>query len=233
MNKDDGRMLALAGILLLALAFAATFAPEIGSSPLPADGIRQPLGATGSGGGRDFSAGQMMPMRNMMHRMMPDLLPPGVEPGDLPDPNGPGAKLVVRYCWQCHNLPTPSMHSAAEWPGIADRMFLRIDRMLGMMGIEGPSKEDRAAIIAYLEKYALRSIPAASLAASQSPGASLFKEFCAQCHALPDPKNHPAAEWPAVVERMQKHLVRTNKKVMTQEEEKRIEAYLEANAGKS
>jgi cytochrome c5 len=233
MNKDDGRMLALGSVLLFAVALAATLVPEIGRPSIPAGEKGDPAPSGGSDPKEARASGQMMPMRNMMHRMMPDLLPPGTEPGDLPDPDGRGAKLVVRYCWQCHNLPSPSMHSAAEWPAIANRMYLRIDRMLGMMGIEGPSREDRAAIIAYLETYALKSVSAAALPAEPASGAPLFRKYCAQCHALPDPKSHSAAEWDAVVERMQGHLMRTNKKVMTLEEEKLIEAFLAANARKS
>jgi cytochrome c5 len=80
-----------------------------------------------------------MPMRGMMHRMIPDLVPPGVEPQDLPDPDGRGARLLVRYCGQCHNLPSPAMHSSSEWPAISERMFYRMEMMSGMMGIESPS----------------------------------------------------------------------------------------------
>ena len=27
---------------------------------------------------------------------------------------------------QCHNLPNPAMHEAAKWPGIVERMVLRM-----------------------------------------------------------------------------------------------------------
>jgi len=32
----------------------------------------------------------------------------------------------VRYCVQCHNLPNPAMHHAGKWPGIVERMVLRM-----------------------------------------------------------------------------------------------------------
>jgi cytochrome c2 len=168
----------------------------------------------------------------MMHRMMPDLVPPGVEPEDLPDPNGRGAQLLVRYCGQCHNLPNPSMHSAGEWPGIAERMFYRMDMMSGMMGIESPSGNDRAAIIGYLKTYAMKSIAPESLPAGQTPGAAVFKAACSQCHALPDPRSHAAGEWPAIVEKMKANMRLMRKKVISADQEKEILSFLEQHAKK-
>ena len=81
-------------------------------------------------------------MQQMMRTMMSGIVPPGVKPGNLPAPGSEGANLVAKYCVQCHNLPSPLMHSAAEWPGVADRMFQRMSmcsRMsgMGMMGNKG------------------------------------------------------------------------------------------------
>jgi hypothetical protein len=48
--------------------------------------------------GRGMMGGGMMDregMRGMMQRMMPDMLPPGIKPEDLPSPDSPGAKLRV------------------------------------------------------------------------------------------------------------------------------------------
>jgi hypothetical protein len=176
------------------------------------------------------AAGQMMPMRGMMHRMMPDLVPPGVEPKELPDPESRGATLLVRYCWQCHNLPSPAMHAAAEWPAIAARMFYRMDRMGGMMGIESPPPEDREAIVDYLAAHAMASVPEASMPQAGSPAASLFKEFCTQCHALPDPKGHTPPEWAAILEKMKANMKTMNRKVMTASQQGEILGYLDKNA---
>lgn len=85
-------------------------------------------------------------MRGMMNQMMPDLVPPGINPQDLPDPNSKGAQLLVYYCAACHNLPSPSMHTQEEWSIVADRMFRRMSRMSGgmMMNVEmPPSKKNR------------------------------------------------------------------------------------------
>jgi len=45
--------------------------------------------------------------------------PADFEPRQLPNAKSRGARLLVRYCVQCHNLPNPAMHNAAKWPGIS------------------------------------------------------------------------------------------------------------------
>ena len=114
-----------------------------------------------SGGWAPLMMGQGMmgpnPMREMMERMMPDLLPPGTSPETLPEPDNLGARLLVQYCTQCHNLPSPSLHIVEEWPGIAMRMFRRMPMMSGMgmmMSIEAPSPGEQQTIITYLESHA-------------------------------------------------------------------------------
>lgn len=95
-------------------------------------------------------------MKEMMQRMMPEMFPPGIKSEDLPDPNSRGAKLLDRFCIQCHDLPSPAMHTPEEWPLVTDRMFARMSMILGMgmMNIENPSLEERQAIVAYLKTYA-------------------------------------------------------------------------------
>ena len=68
----------------------------------------------------------------MKQDMMSGRLPPGIEPEDLPETDSTGAKLIVRYCTQCHNLPSPSMHTTEEWTEVAQRMFNRLSWMSGM-----------------------------------------------------------------------------------------------------
>ena len=48
------------------------------------------------------------PMKEMMQEMMRGRLPEGIQRETLPKPDDPGAKLLIRYCGQCHNLPSPS-----------------------------------------------------------------------------------------------------------------------------
>jgi cytochrome c5 len=175
--------------------------------------------------------------RGMMHQMMPDLVPPGVSPENLPDPNNQGAKLLVRYCAECHNLPNPSMHSAEEWAVIADRMNRRMARMagtrgIGMMIIEIPSAAEQQSIVTYLKANSLRSISPGILPSPESHGATLFKDRCSQCHSLPDPKVHTSAEWAGIVEKMQAYMQSMDKRVITGDEEKEIADYLQKHARK-
>jgi cytochrome c5 len=218
--------IAAAGIVLIT---ARAHVPEAASVPPSAD----PGETVGDPGPMMEGPYGMMPMRGMMHRMIPDLVPPGVAPESLPDPESHGAKLMVLYCRQCHNLPSPSMHSAAEWPAVAQRMFYRIEGMGGMMGIQSPSEEDRTAIVDYLEAHAMQAVPEASIPGAGSPGASLYKEFCTQCHALPDPGSHTRGEWPAIVDKMQATMKVMNKKSLTADQKKQILGYLDKNAGTS
>jgi mono/diheme cytochrome c family protein len=180
--------------------------------------------------------GQSM-MRGMMHRMIPDLVPPGVGPEDLPDPNSQGARLLVYYCARCHNLPSPSMHTAEEWPAVADRMFLRMSRTsgmggMGMMSVEIPSPEEEQAIVAYLKAHSLKSISPGTLPSPESQGATLFRERCSQCHSLPDPKLHTPTEWPAIVEKMRAYMQSMDRKGVTGNEEKEIVSYLQSHSRK-
>jgi cytochrome c2 len=173
-------------------------------------------------------------MREMMHRMMPDYLPPGIETQDLPDPESEGASLLVQYCSECHNLPSPSMHSVGEWPVVAERMFYRMSRMsgtgMGMMIIEEPSPGEQQIIVAYLQNHSLKSISPESVPSPESEGAALFKDRCSQCHSLPDPSLHKADEWASTVKKMRTYIQTMRKKGVTDEEEKRIVGYLKTYA---
>jgi cytochrome c5 len=175
-------------------------------------------------------------MKGMMQRMMPDMLPPGIKPEDLPAPDSSGARLLVHYCTQCHNLPSPAMHTAEQWPEITARMFHRMSMMSGMMNmmmnVGSPSYEEQQTIVAYLEVHALKSISPDALPSPGSKGAVLFRETCSQCHPLPDPKLHTAGEWPKIVERMKDNMRTMGRKVITETEKEEIVSYLEQSAGR-
>ena len=59
-------------------------------------------------------------------KMLERILPPSIEPAELPEPRSEGARLAARYCVQCHYLPNPQMHTAAKWKPIVDRMVWRM-----------------------------------------------------------------------------------------------------------
>src|SRR6266436_2564767 len=94
------------------------------------------------------------------------ILPPTFEERQLPHPRSRGARLTMRYCVQCHNLPNPAMHNAAKWPGIVERMVLRMEGRgnLGtlmselMAGVQAPSEEETRLLAGYLRKHAQKAL---------------------------------------------------------------------------
>ena len=155
--------------------------------------------------------------------MLERILPPGFEPQQLPEPGSRGARLTLRYCVQCHNLPNPAMHHAAKWPLIFERMLLRMQGrgnigtlMSEMMaGVAAPDGSDARALLAYLRRHAQKPLNAARYPEVDRPAGEAFKLACQQCHVLPDPKRHTATEWRAVVARMQKNMEWMNRVVGT------------------
>jgi cytochrome c5 len=154
--------------------------------------------------------------------------PPGFDPAALPQSSGTGALLLTRYCTQCHALPGPGHHTAAEWPAVLERMQVLMDtsrRFRGLMGsIAAPDADERATLRAYLSANAL----APMRGSPHGPGAEAFASHCASCHALPDPRQHPAADWPAVVTRMQGNTTIMQRGDMSPEAQVAIIGYLQA-----
>jgi cytochrome c2 len=149
--------------------------------------------------------------------MLERILPPAIEPQALPEPRSDGARLTARYCVQCHYLPNPRMHSGARWKPIVERMVWRMqgngnmgELMKEMMaGVRVPASDEIATLNEYLQKHAQREIPPEHPALKSTAG-EIFAIACSQCHALPDPNQHTAREWPAVVERMKGHMLWAN-----------------------
>jgi len=152
------------------------------------------------------------------------ILPPSFDAGELPEPRSRGAQLTLRYCVQCHNLPNPAMHHAAKWPGIVERMVKRMEGrgnlgelMADMMaGVKAPAPGETAALVAYLQKHAQAPLDAARYPEVFQPSGEAFRLACNQCHVLPDPRRHTAAEWRAVVARMQRNMQWMNRVVGSQ-----------------
>ncbi len=149
--------------------------------------------------------------------MLSRILPPAIEPGELPERNSEGAKLTVRYCVQCHNLVNPAMHTAERWKNVVERMVWRMrgngnlgDLMKDMMAhVKAPTDGEVETLTRYLQKHAQTEIEPKHPALATRSG-EMFAIACAQCHALPDPRRHTAREWPAVVARMKRHMAWTN-----------------------
>ncbi|TAK88364.1 MAG: hypothetical protein EPO20_02765 [Betaproteobacteria bacterium] len=153
--------------------------------------------------------------------MLERILPPTFEASQLPAPGSPGARLTLRYCVQCHNLANPAMHRADKWPGIVERMVLRMEgrgNLGGLMtemmaGVKAPSEEEARTIVAYLRRHSQQPLDPALYPEVNQPSGEAFRLACGQCHALPDPKRHTAAQWREVVARMQENMEWMNRVV--------------------
>jgi hypothetical protein len=151
------------------------------------------------------------------------ILPPTFDARELPERDSPGAKLTLRYCVQCHNLPNPAMHHAARWPGVVERM---VERMEGrgnmgtlmsemMAGVKAPSAAETKTLLAYLRRHGQKPLDERRYPDLYRPQGEAFRLACNQCHVLPDPQRHSASEWPAVVARMQQNMAWMNRVVGT------------------
>jgi hypothetical protein len=149
--------------------------------------------------------------------MLERILPPSIEPDQLPEPASEGARLATRYCVQCHYLPSPPMHTPDRWTSTVVRMVWRMQGK-GNMGslmremmdnVQAPTDPEVATLTQYLRKHGQREMDPSHPALRTEPG-KMFSIACAQCHALPDPRRHTAAEWPGVVERMKRHMLWAN-----------------------
>ena len=150
-------------------------------------------------------------------RMLERILPPSIEPAQLPEPDSEGARLTARYCVQCHYLPSPQMHTAEKWNTIVVRMVWRMQGKgnLGalmkemMESVQAPAEPEVAVLTRYLRKHGQKEMDPADPALKTEAG-KMFGIACTQCHELPDPQRHTAREWPAVVQRMKRHIAWAN-----------------------
>ncbi len=132
------------------------------------------------------------------------LPPAGMAPSDLPGPSSEGAQLLRQYCTACHALPSPATHSATDWPVVLRRMWLRTEGVAEEFNLPVPDARERVVILNYLLEHALvvsrTELPSGA-------GRTLFTTNCSRCHELPDPGQHSANDWAAVVIRMRQHMV--------------------------
>ena len=150
-------------------------------------------------------------------KMLERILPPSIEPQQLPEAGSEGARLTARYCVQCHYLPNPQMHTAEKWKTSVERMVWRMqgkgnlgELMKEMMdNVEAPTEKEVTVLTRYLQKHGQREMDPAHPALRSESG-QMFSIACSQCHALPDPRRHTAREWPVVVERMKRHMAWAN-----------------------
>ncbi len=155
-------------------------------------------------------------------------LPPDwIGPSDLPQADSRGARLVVAYCRQCHALPTPRAHGAADWPMVVRRMWLRMEGLPESLRVEVPSLSDRSDILEYLTANALK---VGGAPPPPGKGREAFLTSCSRCHAAPDPGLHSKEEWPVVLARVERNMKRMNVATPTGLESEDILSYLQSVA---
>lgn len=200
------------------------------------DGQQGGPGSATRGAASDTPPGGMEAMMGMMMSS----LPAGIPSSELPDPESRGARLLTRYCSQCHGIPSPASHSATDWDPTVRRMFARMEhmahmsRMMGgrmpmmrMPAVAAPTAEEERGILEYLQAHALRAIPEERLPEAGNEGAPVFARTCSRCHALPDPGQHTAAEWPGVVARMRENMRAMGVEEITDAQARAIIGYLQ------
>jgi len=151
-------------------------------------------------------------------------LPAGTTPAELPDPGSEGALSLEQYCSACHGIPSPSAHSATDWPVVLRRMWLRTEGLPATYAVPVPDARERVIILNYVLDHAMR-VASAELPAG--PGRELFSTTCNRCHELPDPRQHSAQDWAAVVIRMRQHMVQMLRQSPAQSQVQDIILYLE------
>ncbi len=94
--------------------------------------------------------------------MMGGVMPRSADIQDLPEPDSEGARLLNRYCTQCHGLPTPDQHSAEGWFPVVERMRMRLRWMAtySNMKFAEPTAAEIVAINEYLAEHARKLAPA-------------------------------------------------------------------------
>ena len=151
-------------------------------------------------------------------------LPAGTAPADLPEPGSEGALSLEKYCSACHGIPSPSAHSATDWPVVLRRMWLRTEGLPATYAVPVPDVRERVVILNYVLDHAMH-VASAELPAG--PGRDLFTTTCNRCHELPDPRQHSAQDWAAVVIRMRQHMVQMLRQSPAQSQVQDIILYLE------
>jgi hypothetical protein len=82
-----------------------------------------------------------------------------------------------------------------------------------MAGVQAPTDEEEQVLLAYLRRHSQRAIDSKRYPELEQPSGQSFRLACGQCHVLPDPRRHTAAEWPAVVARMEQNMAWMNRVV--------------------
>lgn len=74
----------------------------------------------------------------------------GMKATDYPDYQSQAAQVYLQKCSQCHAAPLPKIHVAAHWPGVVQRMEMRMQNK----AMQPPNKQETSMILEYLQKHA-------------------------------------------------------------------------------
>lgn len=155
------------------------------------------------------------------------VIPFGLTADQLPDPQSKGAALLASYCSQCHNLPSPKMHSTGDWSMRFEKMM---DHALLLAGassnVKIPADKEKKEIVSYLEKNGFRGLPANSPLRGE-PQVFNIIWHCSVCHDVPDPDQFPAKEWGKIVDRMNGYRKKQGREEMSNSDRKVVINFLE------
>lgn len=231
------------GLALILVVFATGCQPKEPQQTLDVAVIDSVLAELGGPLTASLERGQRWRMISSIGVGLP---PNDFKPEDLPEPGSRGAGLVQVYCIQCHWLPTPQMHSAAEWPILVRRNLLRMKQlkvrlggplttglvgetlMTGYENPEIPSPADVDTLLAYLQRYSLPVAQPGELTAG--PGRELFIRKCSVCHETPSPRAHTATGWDRLIGEMQAIMAISNVEPLSNSELDAISGYLRERA---
>jgi cytochrome c5 len=173
-------------------------------------------------------------LRGLLAELMRAWVPPRNEQAVLPNADSRGAKLLGRYCAQCHGLPDPKAYSADEWPRVMERMSLRMkalgSRRCHLLQLVVPTDQEKSELLGYLRQSAFESLNAGPKVPLTGEGAAAYLSLCSQCHDLPHPRQHSGSEWPKVVDRMQDYAYFIGRRTITDKENAAIAEFLKSQA---
>lgn len=164
-----------------------------------------------------------------------DIMPPDMSPAVLPEPAARGAQVLRRYCVQCHYLTGPGRHTREEWPDVLRRMdaFMGVSSFYrGLLGpVAMPDAGERAALVAYLERHALRALPPPVGATPPVGTERAWRAICGDCHAVPDPRAYAEAAWPALFAKMDQHRLAMARAPLTAAQQAAVKGFIAAAWG--
>ena len=160
------------------------------------------------------------------------VIPKGLNPDALPSPDSRGAAMLTLYCVQCHDLPTPAMHTAEEWEVVVNRMEKEMQRRRGgvLIRVMMPPEKDWQILRSYLTDNAQQPLDESQYPDLATPAGQAFQTTCSQCHAAPDPAQHGPNEWARIVLRMKNNISAAGMEMPDEQTVELITGFLKAHS---